>query len=111
MYSYVKQNLSIANTLTNDQFVSRSMKQDIHQVKEIITNFKIHILDKKKKRSSHKIGTQIKFFKLLDYTKTVKCLMTYAKSNKKTTKPDVNGSSLTGQHLKPRCAGQWSKIQ
>lgn len=42
---------------------------------------KIHILDRKK-RSSHKIGLKRIFFNLFDYAKTVKCLMTYAKSNK-----------------------------
>lgn len=71
----------MANTLTKDQFMSRSMKQDIYQVNGIIINLKFTSYIRKK-RSSHKIGLKKIFFNLFDYAKTVKCLMTYAKSNK-----------------------------
>lgn len=43
---------------------------------------KIHILDKKKKDLHTKLALKEIFFNLFDYAKTVKCLMTYAKSNK-----------------------------
>lgn len=42
---------------------------------------KIQILDKKKKIFTQ-IGLKRIFLNLFDYAKTVKCLMTYAKSNK-----------------------------
>lgn len=42
---------------------------------------KIHILDKKKKIFTQNWPSK-NFFNLFDYAKTVKCLMTYAKSNK-----------------------------